>query len=312
MKRQIAITAITSLALALAGCGGGSGGGVKSIPSPPIAPAPTTTPPPSQLPPPPFGLTSTQQFAAYGALNRNDAGKYNVDTASPDEIQFSWSAESKTYLITVPGFDSARLELTFPGNNSLAFHGVDSTGKELPLAFTVLGPKDGGLNFSYSSFGYYQSNPAGTTDPFISGLFAYGLPTSAGAVPVNGTANYDATVRGFTTSGDGYEIRGTALLQFDFGAGSLTGYMRPRLFNDWDGIDQALGQYDFTQTIYSAGSTTFEGQFAVPGTNLGSSFHGQFTGPNATELVSGWNAPYLDPLDSKWKSMGGVWIGKKQ
>jgi hypothetical protein len=315
MRRQRLTTAATSfaLALALSACGG-AGGGVNSTPSPPVGtptPTPTPTPPASSLPPAPFGLTTTQQFATYGALSRSDAGEYNVDAASPSEIQFSWSAESKTYLVTLPGFDPARLELTFPGNNPLAFHGLDSSGKKLPLAFSVLGPKDGGLNFTYSSFVYYETYPPGATDPFVFGLFAYGLPTPAGAVPVSGTATYDATVRGFTTSGNGYDIRGTAQLQFDFGAGSLTGYMRPRLFNDWDGVDLALGQYDFTQTVYSPGSTTFGGRFVVPGSSADSSFHGQFTGPNATELISGWTAPYLDPFDNAWKTAGGMWIGKK-
>ena len=141
------------------------------------------------------------------------------------------------------------------------------------------------------------------------------LQPGTGSAPVTGTASYDASIFGRTTSNNGYDIIGDARLTFDFSAGSLSGYMRPRLFSDWDAVDRTLGQYDFTQTVYSTGSTTFSGKFVVPNAPNAQSdtaFQGQFTGPNAAELIAGWRAPYLDPFDNAWKSMGGVWVGKKQ
>jgi hypothetical protein len=235
-----------------------------------------------------------------------------VDPVAPDAIKFSWSASLKAYEVTIPGFNPARLDYTFPGNNDLAFHATDAQGNKLPLAVTVWGPKVGGLNFTYSSLAFYQTNPSGATQPFINAEFAYGIPTQSGDVPKIGTGTYDAMVRGFTTTGTGYDIVGDARLTFDFGAGSLSGYMRPRLFNDWDGVDQSLGQYDFTQTVFSVGATSFSGKFIVPNAPTDSAFHGRFTGPNAAELIAGWHAPYFDPFDDSWKTMGGVWIGKKQ
>jgi len=299
--------------LALGGCGGG-GGGMAFIPAPPVTPTPTPTPTPTATATPaPFGLTSTQQFATFGVLNRSDAGKYNVQTADPDAIKFSWSAEANAYEVTLPGFAPAQLALTFPGNNPLAFHGIDASGNRLPLAISVWTPKDVGLNLSYSSLAFYSTYPEGGTDPFISGTFAFGIPTPAGDAPRTGTANYDAKVYGHTITDNGYyEITGDARLTFDFGGGSLSGYMRPRLFNDWDGVDRELGQYDFAQTVYSSGSTTFAGKFVVPDGQGDSAFQGHFTGPNAAELIAGWRAPYVDPFDNVSKSMAGVWIGKKQ
>lgn len=297
----------------VAACGGGGGGGTTFIPSPPVTPAPPPTSTPSSSTPAPFGLTASRQFATFGVLSPPDAGRYNVATADPNAISFSWSAEANAYQITLPGFAPAQLALTFPGNNPLAFHATDANGNRLPLAISVWTPDVVGLNLSYSSLAHYSTYPEGATDPYISGSFAFGVPTAVGDVPTTGTANYDAKVFG-RTLGIGYDITGDARLTFDFGAGSLSGYMRPRLFSDWDGVDRALGQYDFTQTVYSSGSTTFAGRFVVPNGPNGtdSTFQGQFTGPNAAELIAGWRAPYFDPFDNVWKSMGGVWLGKKQ
>lgn len=295
----------------LGACGGGGGTGMNFIPAPPQAP-PTPPPPPTVAATAPFGLTTSQQFATYGALSRSDAGAYNVKPADPSAISFRWSATSNTYEMTVPGFSPAQLSLSFPGNNERAFWAVDGSGNRLPLAVSVLLPSDTSVNLSYSSLAFYQTYPDNATNPFIYGMFAFGLPTAPGGVPVSGTGIYDAKVRGLTISNNGYEIIGDAQLTFDFAAGSLSGYMRPRLFNDWDGVDRALPQYDFKNTVYSAGSTAFSGQLAGPAGTDGSAFDGRFTGPAAQELVAGFKATYVDPFDSVTKTMGGVWLGKKQ
>lgn len=304
LRKIGSIAASIALGLGLGGCGGGggAGSGLISIPPPPPPPAaPTTTTPP------PFGLTSTQQLATYGVLQKSDSGRYRVDPLVPDAIKFSWSAEAKAYEITIPGFDPSQLHLTFPGNNPLAFHAIDAKGNRLPLAISVGGTDSPHV---YSARAGYQTLPSGATDPFIASLFVYAIPTPTQNMPTSGTASYSAFVQGYTTSGNGYDIFGDARLSFDFGAGTLSGYMRPRLVNDWDGVNQSLGQYDFTQTVYASGSTSFSGKFSVSNPQSDSAFHGRFTGPKASELIAGWRAPYLDPFDNAWKTMEGVWIGK--
>lgn len=302
-------------ALALGACDGGSGGRVSFIPSPPPVPTPTPTPTPTgpTPTPAPFGLTSSQQFATFGVISSGTNGSpYHFEPVDPQAIKFSWSAEAKAYEMTLPGFAPSTLSLTFPGRNDAAFTATDANGNKLPIAVSLWPASYLELKFSYSSLGFYSSNPSEATNPYVWANFAYGVPTAVGDMPKTGTATYDAKVFGITTTGVGYDITGDAHLAFDFGAGSLAGYMRARLFSDWDGVDLALPQYDFTETVYSAGSTTFSGKFNIPNAPTDSAFQGQFTGPNAAELIAGWRAPYLDPFDKSWKSAAGVWIGKKQ
>ncbi|HXG80372.1 MAG TPA: hypothetical protein VNJ05_01070, partial [Sphingomicrobium sp.] len=126
-------------------------------------------------------------------------------------------------------------------------------------------------------------------------------------VPTTGIASYAAQIIG----GTGYSVGGDVRLTFDFGSGSLTGYMHPVMTDAWFQYD--LGQYDFTQTVYGAGSTTFSGKFTVPGggSTADSGFNGRFTGPQAAELMAAWYAPFRDPYTLEWTRMSGVWIGKK-
>ncbi len=171
--------------------------------------------------------------------------------------------------------------------------GVDvrkPTNPDLPLSYTTL-----------ASYNAYTFGP----DPF--GWLAFGSATPAGGMPVTGTAAYSAEVRGMTLDRTG-GIVGTAALQFDFGAGNLSGQFDPTLLN-WDGTF-SLGRYDFVNTIYSSGSTTFSGQLSKSGFAQNGSFNGQFTGPNAQELMARWTAPYQDPTTLQNSTIFGVWVGK--
>jgi hypothetical protein len=151
------------------------------------------------------------------------------------------------------------------------------------------------------------------------GQFAFGLPTSAADMPKTGSASYDAKVWGTGTgagaspnTGTYYDVSGTAKLSFNFGAGSLSGYMDTSLVGPTGTFTNP--RYEFTQTVYSVGSTSFSGSFLVPGTTSSSSFSGQFNGPQAAELMASWRAPFADPTGPNgtlWGTMTGVWIGKK-
>lgn len=304
-------TIVAGLILALCACGGGQGG-PSFIGTPPSSPTPTPTP--TTVPStPPFGLSSDQQFATYAA-NTSDSGAYSVNAADPNALSFSWSQQAQAYEVKAAGFPAAHLERTF-ASNLVAFHPVDASGNQLPLSFAIyVPPLKTDVQLSYGSWGIYETYPSGSTSPFVYTPFAFGVPTAAGDVPTTGSATYQATLHGLTDD-HYYEILGDSQLSFDFGSGSLSGHMQPRLFDDWDGINQPLGQYDFAQTAYSGGSRSFGGHFAIPnGTpgQVGGAFDGQFVGPKAVELISGWTAPYLDPFDHHWGTMNGIWLGKKQ
>jgi hypothetical protein len=80
-----------------------------------------------------------------------------------------------------------------------------------------------------------------------------------------------------------------------------------------DGFDShALGEYRFRDTVYSAGNTTFSGKFDVPGSTDDSWFSGYFTGPQASELIASFKAPYLNPFSQLWGTINGVWAADKK
>lgn len=144
------------------------------------------------------------------------------------------------------------------------------------------------------------------------GFFAYGIPTVAGDVPTTGTGAYLAEIRGQSSLHPAFDVTGQVSLSFDFGAGKLSGWMHPVINDDWDGIVEDYGQYDFTQTVYSTGSGNFSGKFIVPGVAGGtasSAFQGYLTGPGAAELLGRFVAPVL--YNGQQGTLAGIWIGKK-
>ena len=166
----------------------------------------------------------------------------------------------------------------------------------------VFRPGDQNWDFAltYTSFAMYETHD-------VMGVVAFGLATPASAMPASGSATYQAFVAGQGEYLEG-TVRGNASLQFDFGAGTLSGHFDPVLSDFFSGTTP-LGHFDFVNTVYSAGSTTFSGElsstaFATPG-----SFDGQFTGPAAQELMAHFSAPFGDPAHPS--TMFGVWVGKK-
>ena len=296
-------------ALAIAGCGGGgSTGGVQSVPTPP--PAPTPPPPPAPSGPPPIpagpiGLQSNAPFATQAAYSSGDGFG-----GGSDAVQFSYSAADQSYTIAVPGHSPGQL-VTTSGNGSsdkgvwLSLVSTNNNVSAQPVDRPVQVALDWPATYTltYTSAGdWYEGGPFTANH----GYFAYGIPTAAGDMPITGAASYTGNARGMTDS-DIY-VDGSVQLSFDFGAGTLSGEMKPVLW-PWDGVP--LGTYIFRDTDYSTGSTTFSGSFIVPNSNAPSSFSGNFNGPQAAEFMANWRAPYLDPSTGQSGMMAGIWTGKK-
>jgi hypothetical protein len=138
-------------------------------------------------------------------------------------------------------------------------------------------------------------------------VFAYGIATTAGDVPLTGSAAYAGTVQGIANNT--IWVGGTVSLSFDFGAGSLAGVMKPVVAPTWDSY--SLGDYTFRDTVFAKGSTGFSGAFNVSGSAAPSSFSGSFNGPQAAEVMANWTAPYLNPETKLWGTMSGIWTAKK-
>ena len=317
--------AAAPLALMLAACGGGGGGGgggglnstPPPAPTPTPAPAPTPTPTPTPIPPPipdrPIGLTSSAPFKTYSA-HENAAGALVADV---DGVKFEYSAANDEYTITLPGYQEGRLVTTggngsFNSGSSTWLHlsatvnavTVGATSATQPVIVALDWPDSS--EFTYTDFGRWLDPDY--TDISGDGVFAYGIPTAPGDVPITGSATYTGSIRGLTS--DGFDVWGGVSLAFDFGAGSLSGSMTPEFAPEWDAI--SLGVYTFRDTVYSAGQTSFSGAFNAPGLLTGpSSFQGSFTGPSATELMASWLAPYHNPVSHQNGTIAGVWIAKR-
>lgn len=288
--RSTIITGV--LAALVAACGGGGGGGVSSTPAAPLAPPPPPPPPPPAGGTPsaaPFGLTADAQFPTVG-----------------DALDIRWNAGVGVYEVRMPDKDWERLSI---GYSSAKFdEHYPASG-----AYGLRIEKD--LPYQHTKLGSLLENAWGG----VTGRLAFGMPTAAGDVPTTGSASYTANLWGTGTgagavpgSGTYYEVTGTAKLSFDFGAGILAGHMQPKLTGPTGAFDTP--RYDFAQTLFAAGSRTFSGSFAVPGSTASSQFSGQFTGPQAAELMASWRAPFADPTAPNgpaWGTMSGLWIGKK-
>ena len=323
--------------MTVSGCGAGGGGGVGSTP-PPVAQTPPSAPVPPPPPPPPppassyngpIALQSAQPFATagYGArYSVNSDGtnpKLLSGPSASDTIAFQQLPGDNKYALSLPGFEPGTLS-TIYYNGSVCSNGTvcqpSSTGSLVTIGSTnalqsvlvtlpVPGAEYPDPTLTYTSLAYWSDSvkdPAdGSRDLRSGGTFAYGIPTAPGDVPVTGTGTYTASIAGQTTDLGSY-IGGSATLTFDFGRGTLNGEMRPEISDGWDLVP--LGVYSLSQTIFGVGKTTFSGSFQGPVN--GGSFEGQFTGPQAAELLARWQAPYLNPFDHSTGTMFGVWVGK--
>jgi hypothetical protein len=323
-KASLRILAAAALPLGLSACGGGGGGGgVESIPPPPPTPPPPTAP----LPPPHLGLVSAQPFAALGVgdgytTDASGNGRQALAAPSAADVQFSYDASSNTYQISLPGFQAGKLANTgYSGSEGQVATGstsqvtAGSSATLQPLFVTLPTPGSHFSPYTYTSFGSWNGQTGQTADGRIirsEGAFAYGIPTQPGDVPITGSASYTAQIKATLgpATGDFPFVSGDVNLLFDFGAGKLSGSMHPMISDSFDGIFVDYGQYDFKDTVYSTGSTTFSGKFDVPGLpNADSFFDGNFTGPNAAELMARFEVPYL--RGGQQGAISGVWVGKK-
>ena len=292
MKRLRPILLATTIALA--SCGGGGGGGIASG---------GTTPPPTPPPPPPpppsatFALllkpvTTDQQFAVAGASYESTATE-TPKLGSTEQLQVRYLASSNTYEVQLP--------------NSQTWIGL--VGKSENEATGA-----GGVTLTNQIFNDYGTVFRWSVNGSSVGIEAAGVATAASAVPVNGTATYEAAILGATSErGSGFSIvdpsvAGSMTLNFDFGAGTLSGRIVPTLDPEWH--DYPLDPLNFRDTVYSTGKTTFSGKFdtSLSGVN---SFEGLFTGTSAQGVIGNLAFPYRSPLNGQTYQAGGAFVGKQ-
>ncbi len=310
---------LTCTACGLGACGGGGGGGGGSFAS-------TPPPPTGVLPPPHIGLVSSAPFAVLGmetTYSTDATGKLTVTSGpEPQDVEFTYNAATESYEIDLPSFQAGRLANTkYNGTwgqvavGSMSQVTSGASGELQPVFVTLPVPGTEFSPYTCTSFGDWdgRTGTSGSGDEARSqGSFTYGIPTAPGDVPITGSASYGAVIQATMNPGTNgaYWVGGSASLLFDFAAGTLSGSMHPEISDGFNGIFVDFGVYNFTETVYSTGSTSFSGKFIVPGLpGADSFFDGMFTGPDATELMARFQAPFS--AGGQQGVISGGWIGTK-
>jgi hypothetical protein len=302
--RKYLMASPMTLALALTACGGGGGGGgVASTPPPP-------PPPPAMTSPPIVPVSTSQEFATKGASYTTPSASYDEFTVSSPsladnaQLDVRYNAASKGYEIQLPGgtaWQSIPLASDYPDDPSLFLYRGGAPD--------YVGVFDHRSNLQYSALLEWWTDN-------ISGFSAIGVATLPGNVPVTGSASYSGSIVGASSELrlDPWEaiwnpalVTGSINLSFDFGGGTLSGKISPVVHLDGPDFETTL---NFTNTVYSSGSTTFTGAFAT-GLAGQNSFSGRFTGPNAQELIGNFAFPYASPVDGTIEQAAGAFAGRK-
>ncbi|WP_265571168.1 hypothetical protein [Sphingomicrobium nitratireducens] len=286
--------------LAVTGCGGGSGG---------TGQVGRVLPTPAPPPPPPsdvgtfadvFSLDKSTDLAAFGYDIRWKTGGADVS----DDVSVHYDAAQGAYIVELPYHGSGGFyvdedyDTSWYGTLANPAAPTERQNVELYVEKPLLTYQ----NLEYSTIAYLSANDQSA------GYLVFGVPTLASDMPVTGSATYAANVTGLAVGG-GY-IGGTADFLFNFGAGSLSGAMEVSAYDAWDGY--FIGTYDFVNTVYSTGSTTFSGGLKDKSTNLAGTFNGAFTGTGAAELIGQFEFQFRDTYTSDLLTAYGVFNGKKQ
>lgn len=255
-------------ALALASCGGGGGSG------PPGAPlgtggggtaAPAPAPSPSELPPAPFGIAANTPFALVGYQTIGQDAVF----AMADKGTLAWSADLKTYAMTLSDLGSGRLVYTFPGNNPAAFSLIRADGTKADVYVTLI-PRTQAIGEVY-----WQS--ADGIQPFVYAHGFFGVAPAPGGLPAAGR-------RIFVT-----DTATQSALVFDFTARQVSGGLTMVRDNGWD----PAGPKE-TATLEPAALNpdgSFTARFTVAGTTIPGELRGRLMGAQGNELALYWNGP---------------------
>lgn len=321
------ILAAAAGALVLAGCGGGSGGEfLAGTPPPPKQPTP---PPPAAQAVTIFPNPQPGEYAVVGASIAASGGNLDTYASADDRFGPVSSAAANQPRIR---YDDGQYEIRMPGSDwdRLVHYGglanpttennyFQPSRVETNAAYLVIANAAKWDDYRYSEMGSWGSVAAGRY-----GAIAFGIATPVGHVPTSGSATFDGKVSGvadilqYDGLYGGYAplpVGGSVRLDFDFAAGTLDGLMK--LYGP-DGMNPFLiGEFAFTDTVFSVGSTTYSGQFetAAAGDNF---FLGRFTGPNAEETIGAWALPFkftsggeFTPADNQVHQAYGAWIARR-
>jgi hypothetical protein len=326
-RRIIRWTLMASTAACLAACGGG-GFSTSPMPTPPPTPTPTPTPTPVNppLPPGPIGLTTTSGFAVEAATVETVYPPAGAPTQPPvvstgdDLVSISYSEADQSYTVALPDYTPGKLTDS-KGNGSYdgtgwthlygTFNRVSNNPQTDDNHVGVSLDWPASSQFTYTNFGSWTGDEMSGADTIRrAGVFAYGIPTAPGDVPLVGSASYVGQIRGTPVYFGGYErVYGQVGMDFDFASGTMGGQL-DLVYGDYY-ADFAIPTMPFHETVFAKGSTTFSGNFDTAGVSSDTHFSGRFTGPNAAELMANFGGTLLIPQTKQTVDIVGVWIAAK-
>ncbi|GAA5051820.1 hypothetical protein GCM10023208_12070 [Erythrobacter westpacificensis] len=283
-----------------------------------------------------MGMEYRTQIDTDTGFNFN-GGEPNPHTSDGSSVNFSEGAGTFVY---TAGAGTVERALPATRNASLsnaAFDGYsfqttrEVNGEDVAEQHTayVLRPADDNpeLALTYSSLlaFEYRSLDRLTYFDVEQGYVAFGQLTPADAIPRTGQATYGALLYGQSDNttmsngrGGNYEVTGTGQFVVNFGAGTVGGSLSPWLYDPIAGTLTQLGDYTLEtgQITYDNSEffpdPAFFGGIAGPNTPSGSGgyYQGQFTGPNAEELIARWFAQTVDPVSGGQLDIFGAAVGK--
>lgn len=281
--------------------------------------SPSPTPTSSLLP---VGLTQLSEFPTLGFMYRyperfNGRGSRPAAPDPSELISIRYFAAASTYEMQAPDFAWDRLvvveQLARWPWTTLRLSSTQN--RQLRIDLYKPGNFNGELALDYTSQGRICGLLAATNgDTLVStGMFAYGVPTARGDMPSKGVGRYSTVVGQLRDTGAASNERCEVDFGVNFATGGVAGTFHPVWTDAW--FTWKAGDYPLTEVVFAPGASSFSGRFDIPGRGIDGFFEGQFTGPQAAELMVRWQVPVRDPysedVNPQWFNLFGVWVGKR-
>ena len=303
------------------------------------APAPTPTPPAPSTPTSPTSAAFTPvagklfsqaptpvDLAVAGEARqfeyRSDGSEGIKNLRELDVFAARYDAATDSYHVTVAAIMDGLLiqtsapiqenyfgRLQYSGKIDPAQGAAPSEGSALPV--TVLKSGRGGVEYSYLSLiSWGSEHPAGENLRTVSnGLLGIAQATLPGDVPLTGSATYLGEVFGLVPNDSLVVVGGVAHFDFDFARATLAGAMSLD-WCSWGGCARHTG-YDFTDTRFARGATTFSARLSPAGSGSTGELSGIFAGAGGAELLARFEAPLLHYDTQLPTTVAGVILAKK-
>ncbi len=322
---RLAVAALMIAGISLSGC---AGGGTASTPAP--TPAPTPTPTTAAVVPVPLSLqTGTTQPEALFFISQSGTQASHTSATSQTNSTSTLSTGSNitynsgTNVYTInDGLGGLGSQQFTPGNvvtNANDYITFDNrlSGTGATLKMLTPGTANPVIALTYTSFALLQTYKPATSPAFATGLanstyFVFGQQTPMAGVPTTGSASYSGVMTGvFANAADNYNLSGTATLNANFLAKTLTTSMAISGVGINNGQTLALGTFSGSSSITALnGSASFAGTLANAGNALITGlFGGNFYGPAATEFGYSFSLKEVNAANATISVGGGVAVG---